>query len=114
VMYASAESHHSIDKSAGLLGIGRNAVRRVPVDARLHLRVDELETMIDGDIAAAYRPFCVIATVGTTNSGAVDDIQAIADFCERRNLWLHVDGAYGAAAVFSDKHRDLVRGIERA
>ena len=114
VMYASEESHHSIDKSAGLLGIGRNAVRRVPIDERLHLRPDELEKMLDGDIAAGHRPFCVVATAGTTNSGAVDDIDAIADVCERRKLWLHLDGAYGASAVFSDKHRNLLRGIERA
>ena len=114
VMYASAESHHSVDKSAGLLGIGRNAVRRVPIDDRVHMRVDELEKMIDRDLAAGHRPFSVIATAGTTNSGAVDDISAMADVCARRKLWLHVDGAYGAAAVFSDKHRHLVRGIERA
>jgi glutamate/tyrosine decarboxylase-like PLP-dependent enzyme len=114
VMYASAESHHSIDKSAGLLGIGRNAVRRVPIDDRLHMRVDALEEMIDHDLAAGHRPFCVVATAGTTNSGAVDDLEAIADACARRHLWLHVDGAYGASAVFSDKHRNLVRGIERA
>jgi glutamate/tyrosine decarboxylase-like PLP-dependent enzyme len=114
VMYASAESHHSIDKSAGLLGIGRNAVRRVPIDDRLHMRVDALEEMIDHDLAAGHRPFCVVATAGTTNSGAVDDLEAIADLCARRNLWLHVDGAYGASAVFSEKHRNLVRGIERA
>jgi len=114
VLYASAESHHSIDKSAGLLGIGRNAVRRVPIDNHLHMRVDALEKMIDHDLAAGQRPFCVVATAGTTNSGAVDDLEAIADLCARRHLWLHVDGAYGASAVFSDKHRDLVRGIERA
>jgi aromatic-L-amino-acid decarboxylase len=114
LLYASAESHHSIDKSAGLLGIGRKAVRRVSVDERIHLRVDELEKMIDRDIAAGHRPFCVIATAGTTNSGAVDDISAIADLCARRHLWLHVDGAYGAALIFSDRHRDRIRGIERA
>src|SRR5437870_2088383 len=59
-------------------------------------------------------PFCVVATAGTTNSGTVDDLVAISEVCRRHDLWLHVDGAYGAAAIFSDKHRDLVRGIERA
>ncbi|MGH9521656.1 MAG: pyridoxal phosphate-dependent decarboxylase family protein [Terriglobales bacterium] len=114
VLYASAESHHSIDKSAGLLGIGRSAVHRVPVNDRLHLRVDELEKMIDRDLAAGHRPFCVVATVGTTNSGAVDNLAAIANVCARRMLWLHIDGAYGGALVFSDQHRDIIRGIERA
>ena len=114
VLYASVESHHSIDKAAGLLGLGRTAVRRVAVDERIHLRVDELEKMIERDLAAGHRPFCVVATVGTTNSGAVDPIADIADLCARRDLWLHVDGAYGGALVFSEKHRLIARGIERA
>src|SRR5690242_1855384 len=114
VLYASAESHHSVDKAAGLLGIGRNAVRRIRVDDCLRIDVAELDKAVANDVRAGYRPFCVVATAGTTNSGAVDNIVALADLCDERKLWLHVDGAYGAAAVFSDKHRDLVRGIERA
>jgi len=114
VLYASAESHHSVDKATGLLGIGRNAVRRIRVDDCLRIDVAELNKAIANDVRAGYRPFCVVATAGTTNSGAVDNIVALADLCDERKLWLHVDGAYGAAAVFSDKHRDLVRGIERA
>ena len=114
LVYASAESHHSVDKSAGLLGIGRTAVRRVAVDERLRMRLDALEAAVKQDIAAGHKPFCVVATAGTTNSGAVDELPPLADFCEKNGLWLHVDGAYGAAAAFSDKHRDLVRGLERA
>jgi glutamate/tyrosine decarboxylase-like PLP-dependent enzyme len=114
VLYASAEGHHSLDKSAGLLGLGRRALRRIAVNDRVQLDVDKLDSAISRDHAAGYRPFCVVATAGTTNSGAIDDIVALADLCRRHNLWLHVDGAYGAAAVFSDTHRDLVRGIERA
>ena len=114
VLYTSAESHHSIDKSAGLLGLGRKAARRVPVDDAVEMKVDALEKMIEEDKAAGHFPFAVVATAGTTNSGAIDNIAAIADVCERHGLWLHVDGAYGAAAVFSNEHRDLVHGIERA
>lgn len=114
VVYASAESHHSLDKSAGLLGVGRRGLRRIPVDDRLRMDPAKLEQAIDQDQAAGKKPFCVVATAGTTNSGIVDDLVAIADICQRRKLWLHVDGAYGAAAIFSDRHRDLVRGIERA
>ena len=114
VMYASEEAHHSLDKSGGLLGLGRKAVRRVAVNRRIQIDVEELEKAIHDDIAAGRLPFCVVATAGTTNSGAIDEISAIAAVCRRHNLWLHIDGAYGAAAIFSDKHRELVRGIELA
>jgi aromatic-L-amino-acid decarboxylase len=113
-LYASSESHHSLDKSAGLLGLGRNALRRIPVNDRVQIDVDSLAAAIVADKKAGHKPFCVVATAGTTNSGAIDDLSAIAQICKEHNLWLHVDGAYGAAAIFSDKHRDLVRGIEFA
>lgn len=113
VLYASAESHHSLDKSAGLLGLGRKALRRIAINEHIQMDVAALEAAILSDRKAALKPFCVVATAGTTNSGAIDDIPAIADLCERQGLWLHLDGAYGAAATFSDRHRNLVRGIER-
>ncbi len=114
VVYGSTESHHSLDKSAGLLGIGRKALRRIPVDDKLQMDPTKLEEAVEQDGRSGRKPFCAVATAGTTNSGVVDDMVAIADVCRRHQLWLHVDGAYGAAAVFSDKHRDLVRGIELA
>ena len=114
VVYASAESHHSLDKSAGLLGIGRKALRRIGVKESLQLDPQALEQAIADDRASGKKPFCVVATAGTTNSGTVDDLVALSEICRRHNLWLHVDGAYGASAIFSDRHRDLMRGIERA
>jgi len=114
ILYVSSEAHHSLDKSAGLLGLGRKAVRRIPVTDRVQLNVDRLDLAIREDVAAQRLPFCVVATAGTTNSGAIDDLPALAAICRKYKLWLHVDGAYGAAAIFSDKHRDLVRGIEQA
>lgn len=114
VLYASAESHHSLDKSAGLLGLGRKALRRVAVNERAQMEIGKLAEAIAGDRAAGHRPFCVVATAGTTNSGAIDDLEALAALCRREKLWLHVDGAYGAAAIFSDRHRGLARGIEHA
>ncbi len=114
VIYASSEAHHSLDKSAGLLGLGRRALRRIPVDDRAMIDIEKLERAIAEDTAAGKQPFCIVATAGTTNSGAVDDIVALAAMAKKHDLWLHVDGAYGAAAIFSDKHRDLVRGIELA
>ena len=114
VLYASAESHHSLDKSAGLLGIGRKALRRIPITSSLQLDPVQLEQAIAQDRASGRIPFCVVATAGTTNSGIVDDLVAIAEVCRRNQLWLHVDGAFGASVVFSDKHRHLVQGIELA
>lgn len=113
VVYASAEAHHSLDKSVGLLGLGRKALRRIPITDRVQLDPRLLREQIEADRSTGYRPFCIVATAGTTNSGAIDDIPALADICEKYNLWLHLDGAYGAAVIFSDKHRDLAAGIER-
>jgi aromatic-L-amino-acid decarboxylase len=114
VVYASWESHHSLDKSAGLLGIGRKALRRVAVNERLRMNPEALGAAIDADLRAGRKPFCVVATAGTTSSGTIDDLPAIAEICRCHELWLHVDGAYGASLIFSDKHRHLIRGIEQA
>jgi len=114
VLYASSESHHSLDKSAGLLGVGRKALRRVALDERLQMDPKALVAAIDADLRAGRKPFCVVATAGTTSSGVIDDLPAIAEICQRYKLWLHVDGAYGASLIFSGKHRHLIRGIEQA
>jgi glutamate/tyrosine decarboxylase-like PLP-dependent enzyme len=113
-VYASEEAHHSLDKSAGLLGIGRKALCRIEVNENVRLDPAALEKKIVADIGDGRKPFCVVATAGTTNSGAVDDMVAIGEICRRHNLWLHVDGAYGGSAIFSNAHRNLVRGIELA
>ncbi|HKD82101.1 MAG TPA: pyridoxal-dependent decarboxylase [Candidatus Angelobacter sp.] len=113
-LYTSAEAHHSLDKSVGLLGLGRKALRRIPANANLQLDPQKLGEQIAQDKAAGFAPFCVVATAGTTNSGAIDDLVALAEICRRHQLWLHVDGAYGAAAIFSNQHRSLLRGIELA
>lgn len=114
VFYASSESHHSLEKSAGLLGLGRKALRRIPVNGHLRLDSARLILQIEADYACGFLPFCIVATAGTTSSGAIDDLNALAAIAERYGLWLHVDGAYGAAAAFSDKYRGLLSGIERA
>src|SRR5438093_10634659 len=101
VAYASSESHHSLDKSAGLLGIGRKALRRVAVDERLQMDAKALDAAIEADLRAGRKPFCVVATAGTTSSGIIDDLPAIAEICRCHALWLHVDGAYGASLIFS-------------
>jgi glutamate/tyrosine decarboxylase-like PLP-dependent enzyme len=112
IVYASEEAHHSLDKSVGLLGLGRKALHRIPVSNRIEIDISQLQEAIRVDRAAGHRPFCVVATAGTTNSGAIDDIPALAAICQRERVWLHLDGAYGASAVFSDTYRHLVAGIE--
>jgi glutamate/tyrosine decarboxylase-like PLP-dependent enzyme len=114
VFYASSESHHSLEKSAGLLGLGRKSLHRIPVNDSLRLDTARLILQIEADYACGFVPFCIVATAGTTSSGAIDDLNALASIAQRYGLWLHVDGAYGAAAAFSDKYRSLLSGIERA
>ncbi len=114
VFYSSAESHHSLEKSLGLLGLGRKSLRRIPANFRAEIDLNALETQIQADKAAGFLPLAVIGTAGTTSSGAIDPLPALADLCKRHKLWFHVDAAYGGALVFSDKHRHLVAGLERA
>ena len=103
-----------LDKSTGLLGIGRKALRRVAVNERLQLDPGALEQAIRQDLGEGRKPVCVVATAGTTSSGIIDDLPAIAHVCRQNDLWMHVDGAYGASLIFSDRYRSLVQGIELA
>jgi len=112
--YASDQSHSSSQKALELLGLGSNSLRLVPSDAQLRMDMTALANMITEDRANGLRPACIIATAGTTNAGAIDDINAIAALCQREGLWLHVDGCIGALLKLSPRHSHLVAGIERA
>lgn len=114
VFFVSAEAHHSFSKIAQHCGIGRDAVRVVPCDERFRMRVDALEEALRETRERGEEPFLVVATMGTTAGGAVDPIGAIADVCQRENLWLHADAAWGGAAIVSPKLRGALAGIERA
>src|SRR5881296_3771237 len=113
-IYASSETHFSIAKAAALLGIGRNNVCHVAVDERFKIRVDDLVAKITADLEEGYVPFCVVANAGTVNTGAVDPLAEIRDVADRFQLWMHVDGSYGAFAVLAKSARGLFAGIERA
>ena len=113
-MYASSEVHTVNARACDMLGLGADALRLIPVDEDLRIRVDLLVDAIARDRAAGKRPLVVIATAGTVGTGAIDPIAAIADVCEREGLWLHVDGAYGGIAALTDDLRQLFAGIERA
>ncbi|HEX6844554.1 MAG TPA: pyridoxal-dependent decarboxylase, partial [Actinomycetota bacterium] len=112
--YASEEAHATVGEAADMLGAGQQAVRAIATDEGLRLRVDDLESRIAADRAAGVLPIAVIGTAGTTATGAIDPLPAIADLCGRDDLWFHVDAAYGGAAVFAESLRPLVAGIERA
>src|SRR5437660_6605966 len=113
-IYASSETHFSVAKAAALLGIGRENVRHVAVDEHLRMRADDLVAKITGDLEEGYVPFCVVANAGTVNTGAVDPLAEIRDVADRFQLWMHVDGSYGAFAVLAKSARKLFGGIERA
>ncbi|WP_413796895.1 pyridoxal phosphate-dependent decarboxylase family protein [Streptomyces iranensis] len=114
VVYTSAEAHRCVDKAAAILGIGLNNVRHIPTDDRYRMRVDVLEETIRADRAAGLEPFCAVATPGTVTSGSVDPIADIADVCTRQDLWLHLDGAYGALFVLSERKREAFEACARA
>jgi glutamate/tyrosine decarboxylase-like PLP-dependent enzyme len=114
VVYFSDQTHNSIEKALRVLGFAREQIRALPSDKNFRLPVESLRRAVSEDRADGKRPFCVIANAGTTNTGAVDPLNQLADLCELENLWLHVDGAYGAAACLSERGRRLLTGIERA
>ena len=114
VVYCATETHGWAGKSVELLGIGNRHLRQVPVDDQFRMDPIKLRQAIATDRAAGLRPLCVIGTAGTVNTGAVDDLNALADICEEQGLWFHVDGAFGALVRFSPKFRHLVDGLARA
>jgi len=114
VLYASQEAHATIAEAADMMGMGERAVRSIPTDEAFRMAADELERAVADDLASGLHPFCVVATAGSTATGAIDPIPAVADICERHGLWLHVDAAYGGAAAFSPELRPLLAGIDRA
>ena len=113
-MYTSTQAHSSIDKAAIALGIGRRWTRHIETDDAFRMRPDRLEQAITSDLAAGVKPVAVVATVGTTSSTSIDPIPAIADICERYQVWLHIDAAYGGAAALVPSHRDVLAGCGRA
>lgn len=112
--YASDQVHNVHMKAMNLLGLGGKALCRVPSDANCQMDLGALNAAISGDRAMGIRPACVIATAGTTNTGAIDDLTAIADLCTHEEIWLHVDGCIGALIAIAPQNRHLVHGIERA
>jgi len=113
-IYLSAAAHDSFTKICHMTGLGRDALRVVPGDGDHRMDVAALERRLDEDRKAGWNPVLVVATAGTTAAGIVDPLPTLADLCRDRGLWLHVDAAWGGAAVLSPALREHLRGIERA
>lgn len=114
VGYSSAQTHNSLVKAFQLLGLGSEALRTVPVHDDFTLDVSALEQQIRADRAAGAQPFCVVATIGTVNTGAIDDVAAVQALCQREGLWLHVDAAFGGAAALLEEYREAFAGVGQA
>lgn len=114
VLYASAEAHSSLQKAVELLGLGSNALRKIPGNQSLQIDLHALKAAIQKDRVRGYLPFCVIGAAGTTNTGAIDDLNALADICQAEDLWFHVDGAFGAWTAIAPQSKHLISGMDRA
>lgn len=113
-VYMSDQSHTALIRAATIVGIRPQHVRMVPTDGHFKLDTEELRRMVEEDREAGFAPVAVCANAGATNTGAVDPIDAVADFCEEHDIWLHVDAAYGGFAVLTEKGKEVLRGMERA
>ncbi|MCA1556403.1 MAG: hypothetical protein LC747_06905 [Acidobacteria bacterium] len=114
IVYASEQSHYSFVKSVDILGLGRESLRKVATDERFHLRTDSLRREIERDLETGNLPICIAGAAGATSTGIIDPLDELAGIAREYKLWFHVDGAYGGALAMSEKHKDRLRGIERA
>jgi aromatic-L-amino-acid decarboxylase len=113
-IYCSEEAHYSIEKAAIVTGVGREGVRRIPTDGAYAMRPDLLQLAVEEDRREGWLPFCVVATLGTTSSTAIDPAADLAGICEKERLWLHVDAAYAGTAALVPEYRSLFDGWEQA
>ncbi len=114
VVYASEQCHYSLNKSVDILGLGRENLRKIETDDCFHIRTDRLREAIEQDRRAGRILCCIAGAAGATSTGVVDPLDELADIAREHDCWFHVDAAYGGALAFSDKHKSLLRGIERA
>jgi glutamate/tyrosine decarboxylase-like PLP-dependent enzyme len=112
-VYLSDQTHSSVERALLVLGFRKDQIRKVPADGDLRLPVTEVRNRVVADRLAGRFPFCVVANAGTTNTGAVDPLHELADLCAQEKLWLHADGAYGAAAMLCERGRTALAGLER-
>lgn len=114
ILYCTEQTHSSIEKAALTLGIGLNGIRKIAADENFAMIPDKLVDAINEDKEKGYRPFCVVATIGTTSSTAVDPVDSIANICEKEKIWLHVDSAYAGVTAILPEMKNYFKGMERA
>lgn len=114
MVYCSKETHNCTDKSLSLLGIGTNQLRHIDTNADLTINTEALEKQIETDIASGLMPFCVIGNAGTVNTGAIDDLNTLADIAQKYKMWFHIDGAYGGLGASLPSLKQKYAGLERA
>jgi glutamate/tyrosine decarboxylase-like PLP-dependent enzyme len=112
VMYCSTETHSSVLKAVQTLGLGSDGLRFIPCNRDFQIDLEALREAVSSDRKKGRCPVCVIGNAGTVNSGAIDDLESLANFCKEENLWFHVDGAFGALAALSPSLRPLLRGMD--
>jgi len=114
IIYLSDQAHSSNIKAIRILGFKKRQVRVIPTDMEFKISLNKLKNVIAKDKLEGYIPFCIIASAGTTNTGTVDPLEEMAEICASENLWMHIDGAYGGAAILSKNGKSLLKGIEKA
>lgn len=112
VAYLSDQTHSSVAKGLRMIGLRKDQIVIIPTDEDYKMRMDLLEEKISSDVAAGKKPFVVIGSLGTTNTGSIDPLMDIGNICQKYGLWFHVDGAYGGSVLFSDIYRNYAKGVE--
>ena len=113
-VYMSDQSHSAHIRAAKIVGVRPECIRMLPSDGRFRLDIEALTRAVTGDRAAGFNPIAVCANAGTSSTGAIDPLEAMADYCEAEGIWLHVDAAYGGFAMITERGKGLLRGMERA
>ncbi len=114
VIYLSDQAHSSNIKAIRVAGFRKEQIRIIPTDSEFKFSLNKLKNAIAKDALEGFQPFCLIATAGTTNTGTVDQLSELSTICKRDNIWFHIDGAYGAAAILANSGKQLLKGIEKA